>query len=805
MLRSRQWRGTKELFGYRVLKFLGCEEVEGCVRLPCSLVVLHADSQSGQEKQVMKVIPCREPVPAMVLKSCLAVQHKSIAPILDAGQDEAHRVVWTVSKWDVSLALNQDLSPEIVLQRLLQLCNALHLLHRKVPSILAAGFNLKPSNITAHHGTVRVHDWFVSHLSGQDSVASDQRGLARWLCLRMQGGIPSQTDLETDPLVSDEFKQLQSDLVTGSGGNTWFEALRDHPWLVYMSDKLQVCPSPMGASRASLGGVCSSPLSPAAQSLNWTVGRRMHMSLCQIPAEEAPAVSEAEREEVERMVCFLMLKSTLQGNCTDRCVASEAFAQFPRLAREYCERNNWTLSDDPDCIDFNGLPELGNAAHVDISPGFLEGTWYVSCEGLNCEDTVINLKNLNGYCGRSAACQDDYFCAIFDGHGGPEAAEWCTLQMPHAICTSEHYLTDPTRAMEVAFHEVHRSFISESNMRCGATATTVLIRDRTIYAANVGDSRAVVGGKGHVTTLTKDHRASDPEEAELVRGRGGCVLNIMGGARVEGTLAVTRSIGDAHIAEKLTRTPTTMVHAIRDDDEFMVVASDGLWDVMQGDEVCSFVSQCRDEVLRSMAVTEPTTTTGTDTSKRTWRGCTQAQRAGMLSLSRVDDSSTRITSKPSSSMFGMGKKKIRDHAEVFYSGVRPRVTTKFSKKKHKTGNYDSLLSDKDDSVDSSRTRLQRYGCPLPFPSLPYLSLLFFFLLSLCRRRLADMCSDNDATAQTALSATSGSEMEVYSDFQVVAEALVQEARDRGSEDDCGVAIVFLDAKLRCDLSDVDSD
>jgi serine/threonine protein phosphatase PrpC len=97
--------------------------------------------------------------------------------------------------------------------------------------------------------------------------------------------------------------------------------------------------------------------------------------------------------------------------------------------------------------------------------------------------------------------------------------------------------------------------------------------------------------------LTKLHRPEDPEETELIKNRGGSIYFYNGAWRVNATLSVSRSLGDYSCRQYITCEPEVVVHNIDySQDEFLVVASDGLWDYMSPEEVVAFVQQCRHEV-----------------------------------------------------------------------------------------------------------------------------------------------------------------------------------------------------------------
>ncbi|KAF7289545.1 PAN2-PAN3 deadenylation complex subunit PAN3 [Mycena kentingensis (nom. inval.)] len=99
---------------------------------------------------------------------------------------------------------------------------------------------------------------------------------------------------------------------------------------------------------------------------------------------------------------------------------------------------------------------------------------------------------------------------------------------------------------------------------------------RVLYCANAGDARGVLCRGGMAVRLTYDHKASDEQEAKRIRDAGGCVTS----GRVNGVLAVTRSLGDYSVKDFVIGAPYTTETELCDDDEFLILACDGLWDVM---------------------------------------------------------------------------------------------------------------------------------------------------------------------------------------------------------------------------------
>ncbi|OWZ58350.1 protein phosphatase [Cryptococcus neoformans 125.91] len=113
---------------------------------------------------------------------------------------------------------------------------------------------------------------------------------------------------------------------------------------------------------------------------------------------------------------------------------------------------------------------------------------------------------------------------------------------------------------------------------------------RVLYTANVGDARAVLCRGGKAVRLTYDHKGSDAQEAKRITDAGGFVMN----NRVNGVLAVTRSLGDASMKEFVVGAPYTTETTLDEQDEFLIVACDGLWDVCSDQEAVEIVQLVTD-------------------------------------------------------------------------------------------------------------------------------------------------------------------------------------------------------------------
>eukprot|EP00529_Nitzschia_sp_RCC80_P024050 CAMPEP_0113515094 /NCGR_PEP_ID=MMETSP0014_2-20120614/40757_1 /TAXON_ID=2857 /ORGANISM="Nitzschia sp." /LENGTH=450 /DNA_ID=CAMNT_0000411631 /DNA_START=248 /DNA_END=1600 /DNA_ORIENTATION=+ /assembly_acc=CAM_ASM_000159 len=140
--------------------------------------------------------------------------------------------------------------------------------------------------------------------------------------------------------------------------------------------------------------------------------------------------------------------------------------------------------------------------------------------------------------------------------------------------------------------------------------SSVGLSQRTILAANVGDSRAVLCRNSTGWELSKDHKPNDPRERERIERSGGQVIwcgetddygipiEHRGVYRVNGNLALARAVGDRSEKPAVTAEPDIISVPVLDgEDLFILLATDGLWDVMDSQEAVSFILSLRDAKL----------------------------------------------------------------------------------------------------------------------------------------------------------------------------------------------------------------
>ncbi|KAI0354945.1 PP2C-domain-containing protein [Trametes cingulata] len=215
---------------------------------------------------------------------------------------------------------------------------------------------------------------------------------------------------------------------------------------------------------------------------------------------------------------------------------------------------------------------------------------------ITMEDAHTAVLNLDG---EPSESDSNTFFAVYDGHGGSAVARYAGQHLHQRLVTDEAYKRkDYPRALKNAFlgtDEDIRSNPEFDRDASGCTAVAALVtKEGKIYVANAGDSRSVISVKGEAKQLSFDHKPQNEQEKNRIVAAGGYIEY----GRVNGNLALARALGDfdykknaslAPEAQIITSDPEVIEHTITEEDEFVIIACDGIWDCLTSQQSVNVV------------------------------------------------------------------------------------------------------------------------------------------------------------------------------------------------------------------------
>jgi serine/threonine protein phosphatase PrpC len=245
--------------------------------------------------------------------------------------------------------------------------------------------------------------------------------------------------------------------------------------------------------------------------------------------------------------------------------------------------------------NFLARPLTAVESHDGATPGFAFGMACLQGWRAHMEDAHILHGCLFGLDGWS-------FFSVLDGHAGKMVAEESEKTLVPRVVLEVGSVRSSVQGIQDA---LRRAFIYHDlglaqnfdvlRSRSGSTCTSVLISPTHVIFANLGDSRSMLARDGKLVFATSDHKPSNATEAKRIRAAGGTVLM----DRVDGGLAVSRAFGDfeykmrsdlSAVEQKVSPDPdTTAVPRIPGSEEFILLACDGVWDVMSNQVAIKFV------------------------------------------------------------------------------------------------------------------------------------------------------------------------------------------------------------------------
>ena len=229
-------------------------------------------------------------------------------------------------------------------------------------------------------------------------------------------------------------------------------------------------------------------------------------------------------------------------------------------------------------LDKNQLINNTNFRYNEIIKSFFK------CENpnLNCRESMEDFSYTNINFIDKENHKMSLF-AIFDGHNGKNVSEFLHKNFAKTLKKNlEKSKFKIEESLGNSFIEIDRILEKDENLKMtGSTATIVLIDNNIIYCANVGDSTCYYLSIDEIKQLSIQHNTKNKKEVERIKKNQGLVF--MG--KVFGSLSVTRTIGDFDFKNAgVVAMPSISRENICDKSKFVILASDGLWDVITKDD-----------------------------------------------------------------------------------------------------------------------------------------------------------------------------------------------------------------------------
>lgn len=238
------------------------------------------------------------------------------------------------------------------------------------------------------------------------------------------------------------------------------------------------------------------------------------------------------------------------------------------------------------------IPSIRSGSFADIGPRKF------------MEDEHIRIDNLSGHLGSVFTCPTpSAFYGVFDGHGGQDAAAYVKRhatklffedpEFPRSSKADTAFLESVENSLRKAFLQADLALADDSavSTSSGTTALTALILGRILLVANAGDCRAVLCRKGVAMEMSQDHRPIYAIECKRVEESGGYIED----GYLNGVLSVSRALGDWDMKlprgsmSPLIAEPEFKKILLTEEDEFLIIGCDGIWDVMSSQHAVGVV------------------------------------------------------------------------------------------------------------------------------------------------------------------------------------------------------------------------
>ncbi|EHA8586817.1 putative protein phosphatase 2C 2 [Cocos nucifera] len=295
-----------------------------------------------------------------------------------------------------------------------------------------------------------------------------------------------------------------------------------------------------------------------------------------VDVSAAAAASSSSASELGEIIGLIALPNLIWISYSSQFRESRASDAIPGILLE------------PELLEF--VPTLRSGSYTDI------GT------RKDMEDEHICINDLPAYLGYRCPTPSAFY-GVFDGHGGPDAAAYIRrhatrflfeeASFPQASRVDNAFLDEVESSIRKSFLNADLALANDCTISSssGTTALTAFVLGRLLLVANIGDCRAVLCHKGEAVEMSQDHRPIHEAELQRIKESGGFVDD----GYLNGVLSVTRALGDWDMkfprssCSPLISEPEFRQTILTEEDEFLIMGCDGIWDVMSSQHAVSIV------------------------------------------------------------------------------------------------------------------------------------------------------------------------------------------------------------------------
>jgi|SaaInlStandDraft_4_1057021.scaffolds.fasta_scaffold01723_2 serine/threonine protein phosphatase PrpC len=187
------------------------------------------------------------------------------------------------------------------------------------------------------------------------------------------------------------------------------------------------------------------------------------------------------------------------------------------------------------------------------------------------------------------------YYAVYDGHGGKGVSNYLSEHLPSVFTDKrvvypiqKKFVTKLCNYWQDELKTKYTKVAERSGSTCCICIQYKEGSSEYLNVINTGDSRCIMCRNNMAIPLSKDHKPSNFEEHARITNMGGEIYHDGYDYRI-GSLSVSRAFGDTTEEPYVTCLPDIFRYKINNDDKFIVLACDGLYDVMNNDEVVNFV------------------------------------------------------------------------------------------------------------------------------------------------------------------------------------------------------------------------